>query len=94
MAILERKPEVLASIPNEDLGPGRDCRGIPRGPSQLARRLDFPEANQRVPEVPIVTREETKVCCRNSRKPRKFSPQGEMRQFSAVASQEKSHLPS
>ena len=94
MAVLERKPEVPASIPDEDLGPGRDCRGIPRGPWQLTRRLDFPEANQWVPEVPVVTREETKVCCCNWRKPRKFSPQGEMRQFSAVASREKSHLPS
>ena len=94
MAVLERKPEVPASIPDEDLGPGRDCRGIPRGPSQLARRLDFPEANQRVPEVPIVTGEEHQVSCCNSRITRRFSLQREMRTFSTVTSLVKSHLPS
>ena len=41
---LERKPEVLASAPIEDLGSGTNWRGIPRGPSQLAWRLEFPEA--------------------------------------------------
>ena len=46
MSALERKPEVLASTPDKDLGPGADWRGIPRGPSQLTWRLDFPEATQ------------------------------------------------
>ena len=41
MSALERKPEVLASAPDEDLGPGPDWRGILTGPSQLAWTLDF-----------------------------------------------------
>ena len=44
MLALVRKPEVLASTPDEDLGPGSDFRAIPRGPSRLAWRLDLPEA--------------------------------------------------
>ena len=44
MSALERNPEVLASAPVEDLGLGTDWSGIPRGPSQLAWRMDFPEA--------------------------------------------------
>ena len=47
---------------------------------------------ERVPEVPNVTREETQVSCRNSRKTRRFSPQCEMRPFSAAAFREKSHI--
>ena len=43
MSALERKPEVPASTPDEDLGHGSDCTRIPRGPWQLSRRLDFPE---------------------------------------------------
>ena len=43
--------------------------------------------------VPSTTREEPQVSCHNSRKTRRFSPQEEMRLFSAVASREKSHLP-
>ena len=35
--------------PVEDLGPGSDYRGILRGPSQLAWRLDFPESPQAGP---------------------------------------------
>ena len=38
-----------SSAADEDLGPGTDWRGIPRGPSQLAWRPDFPEAKQVVP---------------------------------------------
>ena len=41
---LQKNPEIPASTPDEDLSPGRDWRGILRGPSQLAWRLDFPEA--------------------------------------------------
>ena len=44
MSALERKLELEATVPDEDLGPSTDWRGIPRGPSQLAWRLDFPEA--------------------------------------------------
>ena len=49
MSALERKTEVLASVPDEDLGPGTDWRGIPRVCSQLAWRLDFPEATRAGP---------------------------------------------
>ena len=33
MSALKRNPEVPASTPDEDLGPGSDCSGILRGPS-------------------------------------------------------------
>ena len=46
MSALERNPHVAASAPVEDLGPGTDWRGILRGHSQLAWRLDFPEATR------------------------------------------------
>ena len=46
MSALERKPEDPDSAPDEDLGPGTNWKGILRGPSQLAWRLDFPEATQ------------------------------------------------
>ena len=49
MSVLERKPEVLTSALDEDLEPGTDWREIPRGPSQLTWRLDFPEATQAGP---------------------------------------------
>ena len=44
MSALERKPEVPASALDEDLGLGTDWRGNPRGPLQLAWRLEFLEA--------------------------------------------------
>ena len=46
MSVLERKPQVPASAPHEYVGPGTNWKGILRGPSQLAWRLDFPEATQ------------------------------------------------
>ena len=49
MSALERKPEVPASTPDEDLGHGSDCTRIPRGPSQIAWRLNVPEAPQADP---------------------------------------------
>ena len=44
MLARERKPEVLASTLDENLGPGGNCRGIPRGASRLLWILDLPEA--------------------------------------------------
>ena len=44
MSALKKNPEIPASTPDEDLGPGSDFRAIPRGPSRLAWRLDLPEA--------------------------------------------------
>ena len=52
MSALERKPEAPDSAPDKDLGPGTDWRGIARGPSQLAWRLDFPEATRAGPRTP------------------------------------------
>ena len=49
MSALERKPQVPASAPDEDLGPSTDWRGIPRGPSQLTWKLAFPEATRAGP---------------------------------------------
>ena len=94
MSALERKPEIEASVPDEDLGPGTDWRGILRVPSKLAWKLDFPESTEQVPDVPVITQEEPHVSCCNSRKTRRFSPQHEMRPFSTAVSREKSHLPS
>ena len=44
MWALERNLEFPASTPDEDLGPGSDCRGILRGPTGVVWRLDLPEA--------------------------------------------------
>ena len=52
MSALERKPEVPASAPDEDLGPGTEWKGIPRGPLLLAWRIHFPEATQAGPRGP------------------------------------------
>ena len=49
MSALERNPEVPASAPDEVLGPDADWKGLPRGPSQLAWRLDFSEATRAGP---------------------------------------------
>ena len=56
--------------------------------------MTFLRQHDRVPEDPVVTREEPQVSCRNSRKIRRFSPQGEMRPLSSAVSQENSHCPS
>ena len=70
MSALERKPEVLASAPDEDLGPSTEWRGIPRGPLLLAWRIHFPEATQVGPGGPR----------RNSRGTSSFLPQLEKNQ--------------
>ena len=57
MSALERNPQVPAPTPHKVLGPGINGRGIPRGPRELAWGLAFPEAIERVPEVPIVSLE-------------------------------------
>ena len=49
MSALERKPEFVASAPDEDLGPGNDWRGILRGPSELSWRLDVNETTRTGP---------------------------------------------
>jgi len=46
MSVLEGKLEVPVLTPDEDLAHSTNWRGILRGPSQLAWRLDFPEATQ------------------------------------------------
>ena len=40
---LERNPEILDTILDEAYFPCSDLRGIPKFPSQLDMRLDFPE---------------------------------------------------
>ena len=72
MSALERKPEVPASTPDEDLSPGSYWRGLLRGPSQLVRRWDFSEATRPGPCVPCLNLRGPQVCCRNSRKTRRF----------------------
>ena len=94
MLALERNPEVPASTPDEDLGLGSDCRGISRDPRNSHEEWTFLKPQEWIPDDPIVTEEEPQVCCHNSRKTRRFSPQHKMRPFSAVASREKSHIPS
>jgi len=70
MSARKRKPEVAASSPDEDLRPGNDWRGIPRVPSQLTWRLEFPEATLAGPCVPHL----------NSRGTPSFLPQVEKNQ--------------
>ena len=52
MSALERKPEVPASNPDEDLGPGSDSTEILRGPLLIEWRLDVPEAPRASPRGP------------------------------------------
>ena len=49
MSALEKNPDILASTTDEEFSPGTDWRGIPRGPSQHAWRLDYTEATQAGP---------------------------------------------
>ena len=64
------------------------------GPHNSNGDWTFLRQHERVPEVPVVTREEPQVSCRTSRKTRRFSPQSEMRPFSTAGSREISYLPS
>ena len=93
MSALERKPEVPASAPDEDIGPGTDWRGITRGFSQLTWRLDFPEATWVGPRSPRYNLRGIPIFLPQLEKNRRFYPQREMRSFYAAASQETSHLP-
>ena len=70
-----------------------DSIGIPRCPSQLERRPDFPEASWAGPWGPITTQEEHQTSRHNWRKTTRFSPQCMMRPFSAAVCQEKPHVP-
>ena len=57
MSALERNPQFPAPTPHKVLDPGIDGRGIPRGPEQLAWGLAFLRPPERVPEVPVISRE-------------------------------------
>ena len=61
MSALQRNPQVPALTPHKVLGPRIDGRGNPRGPreapEQLARGLPFLRPPERVPEIPVVSRE-------------------------------------
>ena len=50
------KPEVLASAPDEDLGPGTDWRGILRGPCTSLGDWSFLRQYEWVSEITVVTR--------------------------------------
>ena len=57
MSALEKNPQVPAPTPHKILGPastGEESREVTE---QLAWGLAFPEAPERVPEVPVVSRE-------------------------------------
>ena len=49
MTAVERKPQVLAPVPDEYIGPNTDWTGITRASSQLVWRLVFPEATSEGP---------------------------------------------
>ena len=94
MRALEWNPEVPASTPDEELATVVTAKKSREAPRNLHGDWTFLHPHEWVPEVPVITRKEPKVCCRNSRKTRRFSPQCEMRPFSAAASREKFPLPS
>ena len=77
----ERNPEVLASAPDEDLGPSTDCRGIPRDPRYSHGDWTILRLNKWVHKVPVLTQGEPQVSCHSSRETRRFSPQRKMRPF-------------
>ena len=91
MLALERKPDVPASTSDEDLGPSCDYRGILRGPSRFSGDGTYLRPHERIPEVPVITREEPRHTSRNTRR---FSPQRELRPLSSGASRDKYYLPS
>ena len=68
---------------------GKESR---EGPRNSHGDWTFLRQHEGVPEVPVVTREESDVSCCNSRNTRGFCPHHEMRSFCPVASREKSHL--
>ena len=94
MSALEKNLEVLASTPDEDLGPARTGEESWEAPRNSHGDWTFLRQYERVPEVPVITREEPQVPRHNSKKSKRFSPQLEMRPFSAVLSREKSQFPS
>ena len=92
MSALERNPEVLASTQMRTSAPEATAEESREAPRNLPGDWTFLRPHKRLPEVPVITPEEPQVCWRNLTKTRRFSPQSEMRPFSAVASREKSHL--
>ena len=94
MSALEKNPDVPASAPDEDLALSTDWRGIPRGRSQLAWRLDFPEATQAGPSGPRRNSRGTLSFLSQLEKYQEILPSMQAEAFLTVASQEKSHLPS
>ena len=90
---LQKYPKIHVSTEEESSGDGADSaqglrprhrreRNLQRPPSNSHGEWPFLRPPERVPEVPIVSQEH--LC--NSRKPRRFSPPGEMRPISAEAS--------
>ena len=57
MSELERNPQVPAPTPHKVLSPGIEGRGIPRGPRATRMGTGLLRPPERVPEVPIVSRE-------------------------------------
>ena len=57
MSALERNPQVPASTPHMVLGPGIDGEESREAPEQLAWGWPFLRPPERVPEVPILSRE-------------------------------------
>ena len=53
----ERNPQVPAPTPHKALGPGIDGSEIPRGPRATRWGLAFLRPPERVPEVPVISRE-------------------------------------
>ena len=57
----ERKPEVLASAPDENLGPGTDWKGIPRGPCNSHGDWRVLRQYKLIPDFLVVTQEKPQV---------------------------------
>ena len=75
MSALDWKPEAAVLVPDEDLGPGTDWRGIPRGLSQLTWKMDFSEAIGVGPCGPCHDSRETPSFLPQHEENRRFSPQ-------------------
>ena len=81
MSALERNSEVPAHLQMRTSAQAVTAEESREALCNSHGEWTFLRPQEQVPEVPVVTQEEPHVCCRNSRKTRRFSTQPEMRPF-------------